>query len=82
MREQDPKDRIREMSVLNLIMVIGIAIGFGIGMLIDNVIGGIAIGMLGAFICRLYTFVKSIKKLILKIRKSRHICCATLFSLS
>ena len=53
MREQDPKDRIREMSVLNLIMVIGIAIGFGIGMLIDNVIGGIAIGMLGAFICRL-----------------------------
>gem|GEM_PF-188418 len=47
MREQDPKDRIREMSVLNLIMVIGIAIGFGIGMLIDNVIGGIAIGVLG-----------------------------------
>ena len=53
MREQNPKDRIREMSVLNLIMVIGIAIGFGIGMIIDNVIGGIALGMLGAFICRL-----------------------------
>ena len=53
MREQDPKDRIREMSVLNLIMVSGIAIGFGIGMIIDNVIGGIALGMLGAFICRL-----------------------------
>ena len=50
MKEQDPKDRIREMSVLNLIMLIGIAIGFGIGILIDNMIGGIAIGMLGAFI--------------------------------
>ncbi len=82
MREQDPKDRIREMSVLNLIMVIGIAIGFGIGMLIDNVIGGIAIGMLGAFICRLLYIRKNIKKSILKTRKSRHICCATLFSLS
>ena len=51
MKEQDPKDRIREMSVLNLIMLIGIDIGFGIGILIDNMIGGIAIGMLGAFIC-------------------------------
>ena len=50
MKEQDPKDRIREMSVLNLIMLIGMAIGFGIGILIDNMIGGIAIGMLGAFI--------------------------------
>ena len=39
MKEQDPKDRIREMSVLNLIMLIGIAIGFGIGILIDNMIG-------------------------------------------
>ena len=56
MKEQDPKDRIREMSVLNLIMLIGIAIGFGIGILIDNMIGGIAIGMLGAFICRLLFF--------------------------
>ena len=27
MKEQDPKDRIREMSVLNLIMLIGIVIG-------------------------------------------------------
>ena len=44
MKEQDPKDRIREMSVLNLIMLIGIAIGFVIGILIDNMIGGIAIG--------------------------------------
>ena len=73
MKEQDPKDRIREMSVLNLIMLIGIAIGFGIGILIDNMIGGIAI---------YYTFVKNIKKSIRKIRKSRHICCTTLFSLS
>ena len=46
MKEQDPRDRMREMSVLNLIMVIGIGIGFGIGILIDNTIGGVAIGML------------------------------------
>ena len=44
MREQNPKDRIREMSVLNLIMVIGIAIGFGIGMIIDNVMAGLHSG--------------------------------------
>ena len=80
MREQDPKDRIREMSVLNLIMVIGIAIGFGIGILIENMIGGIAIGMLGAFICRLLYIRKKYKEINLRIRKSRHICCATLFS--
>ena len=58
MRETKSKGRIREMSVLNLIMVIGIAIGFGIGMIIDNVIGGIALGMLGAFFAAYYTFVK------------------------
>ena len=69
MREQDPKDRIREMSVLNLIMVIGIAIGFGIGMLIDNVIGGIAIGMLGAFIAACCTFVKKYKEINPKDKK-------------
>ena len=69
MREQDPKDRIREMSVLNLIMVIGIAIGFGIGMLIDNVIGGIAIGMLGAFICRLLDIRKKYKEINPKDKK-------------
>ena len=54
MREQNPKDRIREMSVLNLIMVIGIAIGFGIGMIIDNVIGGIALGMLRSVLFAAY----------------------------
>ena len=61
MKEQDPKDRIREMSVLNLIMLIGIVIGFGIGILIDNMIGGVAIGMLGAFIFSLLYISKKYK---------------------
>ena len=52
MREQDPKDRIREMSVLNLIMVIGIAIG-----------------MLGAFICRLLYIRKKYKEINPKDKK-------------
>ena len=69
MREQNPKDRIREMSVLNLIMVIGIAIGFGIGMIIDNVIGGIALGMLGAFICCLLYIRKKYKEINPKDKK-------------
>ena len=69
MREQEPKDRIREMSVLNLIMVIGIAIGFGIGILIDNLIGGIALGMLGAFICRLVYIRKKYKEINPKDKK-------------
>ncbi len=34
MREQDQKTEIREMSVLNLIMVIGIAIGLELGYLL------------------------------------------------
>ena len=67
MREQNPKDRIREMSVLNLIMVIGIAIGFGIGMIIDNVIGGIALGM--SFICRLLYIRKKYKEINPKDKK-------------
>ena len=69
MKEQDPKDRIREMSVLNLIMLIGIAIGFGIGILIDNMIGGIAIGMLGAFIFRLLYIRKKNKEIKPKYKK-------------
>ena len=69
MREQDPKIELEEMSVLNLIMVIGIAIGFGIGMLIDNVIGGIAIGMLGRLFAVSLYIRKSIKKLIPKDKK-------------
>ena len=71
MKEQDPKDRIREMSVLNLIMLIGIAIGFGIGILIDNMIGGIAIGMLGAFICRLLYIRKKYKEINPKDKKEQ-----------
>ena len=69
MKEQDPKDRIREMSVLNLIMLIGIAIGFGIGILIDNMIGGIAIGMLGAFIFSLLYIRKKYKEINPKDKK-------------
>ena len=69
MKEQNTKDRIREMSVLNLIMLIGIVIGFGIGILIDNMIGGVAIGMLGAFICRLLYIRKKYKEINPKDKK-------------
>lgn len=69
MKEQNPRDRMREMSVLNLIMVIGIGIGFGIGILIDNTIGGVAIGMLGAFICRLLYIRKKYKEINPKDKK-------------
>ena len=50
-------------------MVVGIGIGFGIGILIDNTIGGVAIGMLGAFICRLLYIRKKYKEINPKDKK-------------
>lgn len=60
---QNQREKIREMSILNLMMLIGIFLGVGIGFLIDNLIGGIAIGMLGAFICRLLYIRKKYKEI-------------------
>lgn len=66
---QDQREKIREMSILNLIMIIGIFLGVGIGFLIDNLIGGIALGMLGAFICRLLYIRKKYKEINPKDKK-------------
>lgn len=60
---QNQREKIREMSILNLMMIIGIFLGVGIGFLIDNLIGGIALGMLGAFICRLLYIRKKYKEI-------------------
>lgn len=62
MKEQDPKDKIKEMNVLNLIMLVGIIVGLFIGFIIKRMIGGVAIGMLGAFICRLIYIRKKYKE--------------------
>lgn len=66
---QDQREKIREMSILNLMMIIGIFLGVGIGFLIDNLIGGIALGMLGAFICRLLYIRKKYKEINPKDKK-------------
>lgn len=66
---QNQREKIREMSILNLIMIIGIFLGVGIGFLIDNLIGGIALGMLGAFICRLLYIRKKYKEINPKDKK-------------
>ena len=69
MKEQDPKDKIKEMNVLNLIMLVGIIVGLFIGFIIKRMIGGIAIGMLGAFICRLLYIRKKYKEINPKDKK-------------
>lgn len=66
---QDQREKIKEMSILNLMMIIGIFLGVGIGFLIDNLIGGIALGMLGAFICRLLYIRKKYKEINPKDKK-------------
>lgn len=69
MKEQDPKDKIKEMNVLNLIMLVGIIVGLFIGFIIKRMIGGVAIGMLGAFICRLLYIRKKYKEINPKDKK-------------
>ena len=66
---QDQREKIKEMSILNLMMIIGIFLGVGIGFLIDNLIGGIALAMLGAFICRLLYIRKKYKEINPKDKK-------------
>ena len=43
----DSKEKLKELNVLNAIMLVAILIGIGIGIIIQELIGGVAIGMLG-----------------------------------
>ena len=46
------KDKIRELTVLNVIMMVGMIIGALIGLVIDNILGGLILGVLTGFIGR------------------------------
>ena len=60
----DSKEKLKELNVLNAIMLVAILIGIGIGIIIQELIGGVAIGMLGGFITRLIYLRKNIRILI------------------
>ena len=57
----DSKEKLKELNVLNAIMLVAILIGIGIGIIIQELIGGVAIGMLGGFITRLIYLRKKYK---------------------
>ncbi len=46
------KDKIRELTILNVIMLAGIVVGALIGVVIDNLLGGLILGVLTGFIGR------------------------------
>ena len=48
----DSKEKLKELNVLNAIMLVAILIGIVIGIIIQELIGGVAIGMLGGCITR------------------------------
>ena len=53
----DSKEKLKELNVLNAIMLVAILIGI----IIQELIGGVAIGMLGGFITRLIYLRKKYK---------------------
>jgi len=53
--------KLKELNVLNAIMLVAILIGIVIGIIIQELIGGVAIGMLGGFITRLIYLRKKYK---------------------
>ena len=57
----DSKEKLKELNVLNAIMLVAILIGIVIGIIIQELIGGVAIGMLGGFITRLIYLRKKYK---------------------
>ena len=57
----DSKEKLKELNVLNAIMLVAILIGIVIGIIIQELIGGVAIGMLGVFITRLIYLRKKYK---------------------
>lgn len=57
----DSKEKLKELNVLNAIMLVAILIGIVIGIIIQELIGGVAIGMLGGFIIRLIYLRKKYK---------------------
>lgn len=57
------KEKLHELNVLNAIMLISVLAGFGIGVLIDQIIGCVAFGMLVGFIGRMIYLRKKYKEI-------------------
>lgn len=59
----NPQDKIKELNILNMIMLVAIVIGFVIGIVINELIGGVALGMLVGFIGRIIYLRKKYKEI-------------------
>lgn len=57
------QEKIRELNVLNAIMLVSVVVGFVIGFLLDRLIGGVAIGMFVGFIGRMIYLRKKYKEI-------------------
>ncbi|MGY3724594.1 bacteriocin transport accessory protein, putative [Granulicatella balaenopterae] len=58
------RDKIRELTTLNVIMMVGIIVGALIGLAIDNILGGLIFGVLVGFIGRSVYLRKKYRELI------------------
>ena len=63
------KDKIRELTILNVIMMVAIIIGALIGLAIDNMLGGLILGVLTGFIGRSVYLRKKYRELTKEINK-------------
>lgn len=59
----DSREKLHELNVLNAIMLVAVILGFIIGALIDQLIGGVALGMLVGFIGRMIYLRKKYKEI-------------------
>lgn len=58
-----PQHDIKELTVLNIIMLVAVVLGLAFGFLIDNVLGGAALGMFVGFAGRIVYLRKKYREL-------------------